>query len=361
MRIVNSSVSLYGNSSSVETHTKEESLKMWTGNTRPVFEGENPPAAGAAAEESPVKDILQISEEGRKAFESKIAKSAGCGICTDDEDLLAISDKDKQKIYLLQLMIEALTGKRLKFSMPKKVNSGGNDSVAAPAQTVAKQGWGLEYDLHETHYEKQAMSFSANGSVKTADGREINFDLVLNMSREFASRLDVSVRAGDAVPVDPLVINFASSSAALTNQKFSFDIDSDGKQDQISFVAPGSGFLAFDINNDGIINNGHELFGPQSGNGFSELAQYDNDNNGWIDENDDIYDKLRIWTKDENGNDKLFALGEKGIGAIFLGSTETAFDLKSSSNDTLGSIARSGVFLRENGTAGTIQHVDLVV
>ena len=210
-------------------------------------------------------------------------------------------------------------------------------------------------------YEKQDMSFSANGSVKTADGREINFGLELNMSREFASRLDVSIRAGDAVVKDPLVVNFANSTAALTNDKYSFDIDSDGIPDQISFAAAGSGFLAFDVNNDGTINNGLELFGPQSGNGFSELAQYDDDNNGWIDENDEIYDKLRIWTKDENGEDQLFALGVKGIGAIYLGNASTAFDLKTSNKDTLGSIARSGIFLRENGTAGTIQHVDLVV
>ncbi len=375
MRIDNSSVSLYGKSSSVEIHTKEESLKMWTGNTRPVFEGEKSPASAAGAVESPIKDFLQLSEEGRQALEKQIAESAGCGICTeDDEELLEISDKDKQKIYLLQRMIETVTGKKLKFVLPQKVGAGrrndghsigkmnaGRSAPAGQAQAAQRQGWGLEYDLREVHYEKQVMSFSANGSVKTADGKEIKFDLDLNMSREFASRLDVSIRAGDAVVKDPLVVNFANSTAALTNNKYSFDIDSDGVQDQISFASSDSGFLAFDINDDGKINNGRELFGPQSGNGFSELAQYDEDNNGWIDENDEIYDKLRIWTKDENGNDQLFALGAKGIGAIYLGSAATAFDLKTSSNDTLGSIARSGIFLRENGTAGTIQHVDLVV
>ncbi len=366
MRIESSSVSLYGKSSSAEIHTKEESMKMWTGNTRPVFEGENTPASAAAALGSPMKDILQLSEEGKQALEKQIAESSGTKMYTDDE-LLEINDRDKQKIYLLQKMIETLMGKRIKFVLPRKIDidrSGGNTVISlqgVQVQTAQRQGWGLEYDLHETHYEKQSMSFTAIGSVKTADGREIKFDLDLNMSREFESSLDVSIRAGDAVLKDPLIVNFSNSTAALTNNKYSFDIDSDGVQDQISFAASGSGFLAFDINNDGTINNGQELFGPQSGNGFNELAQYDEDKNGWIDENDDIYDKLRIWTKDENGNDQLFALGAKGIGAIYLGSAATAFDLKTSSNDALGSIARSGIFLRENGTAGTIQHVDLVV
>ncbi len=374
MRIDSSSVSLYGKSTSVEVHTKEESLKMWTGNTRPVFEGEKQPIPAAEAGFL-TADTLQLSQEGKEALEKQIGGTTGCSTCSDDEELLEISDKDKQKIYLLQKMIETLTGKRIKFLHPKKLNldkplsdkalekliSTGGVNAGGTGQAVQRQGWGLEYDLHEAHYEKQDMSFSAKGSVKTSDGKEIDFDLELNMSREFVSRTDVSMRAGDAVVKDPLVVNFGSSSASLTSQKYSFDIDSDGTSDQISFAGAGSGFLAFDINNDGTINNGSELFGPQSGNGFNDLAQYDSDINGWIDENDEIYDKLRIWTKDENGNDQLFAIGEKGIGAIYLGSAATAYDMKTSSNDTLGSIARSGIYLTENGKAGTIQHVDLVI
>lgn len=381
MRITDSSVSLYGASTSVEKHTKAESLKMWVGNTRPDFEGENR-AAPLPAPATQLPDILQLSEEGKKALEDKMNAASSCSCCGKDEDMFELGDEDKRKIYLVQKMIEFLTGKKLKFAVPRRIiseqNNGhghhanalasGSALSQAPgtnqpqlAQGVARQGWGMEYDLRETHYEKQTMSFSAEGSVKTADGREIRFDLDLNLSREFASSLNLSMRAGDAVKVDPLVVNFGNSSASLTNEKYWFDIDADGTDDQISFVGNGSGFLAFDINNDGIINNGSELFGPQSGNGFSDLSEYDSDNNGWIDENDDIYSKLRIWTKDAQGNDQLFALGAKGIGAIYLGSAATSFDLKTSANESLGSIARSGIFLRESGLAGTIQHVDLTI
>ncbi len=387
MRITDSSVSLYGASTSVEKHTKEESLKTWVGNTRPNFEGENriglfgssvsQPAAQPVALPS---DILQLSEEGKKALEEKMNAPSFCVSCSRDGEIYELDDEDKGRIYLVQKMIEFLTGKKLKFSVPRRIGTEQNKghshhgtshnngsiqfpgaSVLQPAQGLQRQGWGLEYDLRETHYEKQTMSFSSEGTVKTADGREISFDLNLNLSREFASNLNISLRAGDAVKVDPLVVNFGSASATLTNEKYQFDIDADGIEDQISFVGEGSGFLAFDINNDGTINDGSELFGPESGNGFSDLSAYDKDNNGWIDENDDIYSKLRIWTKDANGNDQLFALGAKGIGAIYLGNVSTAFDIKTSSNDSLGSIARSGIFLRENGGAGTIQHVDLVV
>jgi hypothetical protein len=243
-----------------------------------------------------------------------------------------------------------------------KVQNAQTQALQAQIQAHGPQGWGLEYDLHQSSYEKQTMSFSANGAVKTADGRAISFNLDLNMSQEISSNLNVSVRAGDAVvKVDPLVINYDGPTAALTENTFSFDLDNDGDSDQISFATGGSGFLAFDVNQDGTINNGSELFGPQSGNGFNDLSVYDSDSNGWIDENDDIYNKLRIWSKDENGNDQLFALGEKGIGAIYLGNVGTAFDVRSSQNQTQGSIARTGVYLKENGTAGTIQHVDIAL
>jgi hypothetical protein len=45
---------------------------------------------------------------------------------------------------------------------------------------------------------------------------------------------------------------------------------------------------------DGRVNDGRELFGPITGDGFAELAAYDDDGNNWIDENDGIYDNLSI-------------------------------------------------------------------
>jgi hypothetical protein len=111
----------------------------------------------------------------------------------------------------------------------------------------------------------------------------------------------------------------------------------------------------------GLIFCGTELFGPQTGNGFLELAAYDEDGNGWIDENDSIYNQLVIWTKDENGEDQLFALGEKGIGAIYLGHLATPFALTDAQQQEQGEIAQTGIFLKENGQAGLIQHIDLVV
>ena len=62
----------------------------------------------------------------------------------------------------------------------------------------------------------------------------------------------------------------------------------------------------------------------------------------------------------ENGADRLYTLKEKGLGAIYLGSSETDYTLKSAASGQVnGQIRRSGVFLYENGMAGTIAHVDM--
>jgi len=107
-----------------------------------------------------------------------------------------------------------------------------------------------------------------------------------------------------------------------------------------------------------VIENGNELFGAKSGNGFEELRGYDNDKNGWIDENDPIFNKLRIWHKTEK-KDELIAIGEVGIGAIYLGDITTPFEIKDSSNDLMGVMRKSSFFVFENGNGGMISQIDL--
>lgn len=209
--------------------------------------------------------------------------------------------------------------------------------------------------------EAESTSFQGCGVVKTADGREITFGISLEMSRSFYQKYESFVQE-DYIVTDPLMINLDSNVASVSDQKFMFDLDADGKEESISFAGEGSGFLSLDKNGDGVINDGNELFGTKSGNGFADLAEYDKDGNNWIDESDDVFKDLKVWTKDENGEDKLLSLKEAGIGAIYLGSTSTEFSLKDKeTNQTDGIIRRTGVYLKESGEAGTVQHVDLAM
>lgn len=207
--------------------------------------------------------------------------------------------------------------------------------------------------------ENESTSFSTKGIVRTADGREISFNVDIGMSRKFTRYLGEELEIAKVNTCDPLVLNFDGDVAALIDQKFFFDIDGDGEEDEVSYLGSGSGYLALDKNGDGVINDGSELFGPKNGSGFADLAAYDEDGNGWIDEGDAIWSKLKIWCKNADGTDTLYTLAEKGVGAICLQNASTDFSLNGADNRTNGIIRSTGIFLYENGNVGTVQHLDV--
>ena len=211
-----------------------------------------------------------------------------------------------------------------------------------------------------TYSETEETGFHASGRACTEDGRTINFDINILMSRSYMEYMNVSIPTMADALCDPLVVNIGSDTADVRDQTFKFDLDADGTEDEISMLGKGSGFLALDKNGDGKINDGSELFGTKSGDGFGDLREYDSDGNGWIDENDDVFSKLKVWCKDENGKDILMDLKEADIGAIFLGEQQTEFSLGGADGYRDGVIRSTGVFLRESTDAvGTVQHVDL--
>lgn len=225
------------------------------------------------------------------------------------------------------------------------------DGTSGSTVTVSEQ-----YCYEET----ENTTFSTQGTVTCADGRKIDFSLNLEMSRSFQEYYEESYTLEEVSLCDPLVINLDGNIAELSDQTFFFDIDADGEKDEISRLASGSGYLALDKNGDGMINDGSELFGTRSGNGFADLAAYDSDRNGFIDEGDEIWNKLKIWMMDETGKPQLVSLADKGVGAVCLSSAPSDFSLTGEDNTLRGKIRRTGFFLYESGAAGSVQHVDLV-
>lgn len=210
-----------------------------------------------------------------------------------------------------------------------------------------------DVSIHKEYKESQKLDVSMSGFIQTNSKRiELNMDI--SMSYSFVSEHQILRQQF----FDPLVLNFDGELPGLDTQKFSFDIDNDGKSDQISMLKSGSGFLALDKNANNTIDDGNELFGTLNGNGFSDLKRYDSDGNNWIDENDPILKDLRIWMKSEN-KDELIALGELGIGALYLGNTKGQFDIKGDENETLGRIRANGLYLNEDGTSGVMSQIDL--
>ena len=343
MKIENSTIAMASVHQLEDRHTVVEDLRVWV----------DPPG------QSTIRDNVSLSDQGKD-------------LATQGTSSESIYDIEKTiendpRLFLIKKIIEALTGREIKTLKSSDEEDSAQSAAAEPEIEKAqpspertRDGWGVRYEYHETYSERENTTFQAAGIVKTADGQEIRFNIDLQMAREFGQSTDLTFRAGDAL-IDPLVINFGGKAAELTDQRFAFDLNSDGADEEIPFVTGGSGILVFDRNGDGQANNGSELFGPRTGNGFAELAQLDRSRDGWIDENDVDYANLFLWTKDMNGNNILHGLKESGVGAIYIPSLETSFDLKDTSHNLKGQIERTGVYLGEDGQAGTIQQIDVTV
>ena len=113
-----------------------------------------------------------------------------------------------------------------------------------------------------------------------------------------------------------------------------FDFDGDGIKNGSGWVSPDDGFLVFDRNGDGLINDGGELFGSNTvkydgsglcADGYEALAQEDTNGDGLVNHLDDNWLNLKVW-RDVNQNGQtddgeLFTLAELGITGFEVGSS----------------------------------------
>jgi hypothetical protein len=233
----------------------------------------------------------------------------------------------------------------------------GSAQPAQPAATqpTARAGFGLEYDRVAVHAEAETLQVAAQGQVTTTDGRSIDFSYALLQSRQSVQREEVHVRLGDAKQVDPLALDLDGNGVQLGAGKMGFDLNNDGTAEQVSQLGSGDAWLALDRNGNGRIDNGSELFGPSTGSGFGELRALDGDGNGFIDEGDAAFGQLKLWRPSADGGGALTSLSDAGVGAISVASVASEFALQG------GATRETGVYLRESGVAGAVQHVDLDV
>ncbi len=347
-----------------EEHSVTERLDYWL--DQPV------PSASPSGEAQPQEPAVAVDLSRAGSLLAMYRQTEKLDLSTP------LDSRSRLNMMIIEAMYKAITGRDLNMTVPAGAQPQSDTKTQAdpttqagtrtlnveaspPVQIMSRgSGPGLTYQRHERYQEQETMRFQAEGVVRTADGREIRFSVAMNMSREFVQESNLNIEMGSK-KIDPLVINFDGLGASLDQTRFEFDLDSDGTTEQIASLRPGSGYLALDRNGDGSINNGSELFGPSSGRGFAELAAYDEDGNHFIDEGDSIYHQLRIWITNEDGSTQLAALGDKNIGAIFLGHVSSPFQLKDVNNNSLGEVANSGIYLTEDGKAGVVQEINLTV
>lgn len=216
----------------------------------------------------------------------------------------------------------------------------------------------LEFVLMQSHYyEFEQTQFSAEGSITLSDGTESNFSYHMSYTREFESFSQSLVAQRELQ--DPLVINFSDRPMSLLEDRFEFDLNNDGKLQNLSQLSEGAAFIALDKNNNGKIDNGSELFGAQTGDGFAELETYDQDQNGVINKNDAIFEQLLVWRPGENGT--LIKLSDTGVDTLTLQTVDTPYRFTDNHNQTLGQMRQSSIYANQNGSVGGLHQIDLAV
>ncbi len=143
-----------------------------------------------------------------------------------------------------------------------------------------------------------------------------------------------------------------------------FDHDGNGFKENSGWVGQDDGLLVRDINGNGEIDNGGELFGNQTllsngekaTNGFEALKDLDSNNDGVFDSLDEAWNQVMIW-QDKNSNGKvdtgeLITLESAGISGINLDYThQEVVDANGNKH------AQSGTIIKNDGTSGNITDV----
>lgn len=392
MKIASSNIALQSDHSKKEQHYVAETLRVRNGDnisveTQRTYLGQSENSSQTKVSLS--EKALQLLQNEQENVNKNANENANANLlrrfvqnnnAVQNNEIGAPEDP---KLLLIRAIIEAITGKSIKFvgesaanqsdkansttptmaNIANIANANGGEVIAVSSGNTA---FGLRYNSNEVIKENETTNFSASGIIKTADGKEIQFQCDLSMQRSFYLDNSTEIFMGASTDrkslCDPLIINFAGTAAELKNTTFAFDLNADGSAENIQELAAGSAFLVLDKNKDGKINNGNEMFGTQSGDGFADLSVYDEDGNGWIDENDSVYNSLGVWNNSAYGG-KIRSLKEAGIGAIYLQNANTEFSIKDkTTNELQGQIRKTGIFLNEkNGNIGTIQHVDLAI
>lgn len=256
---------------------------------------------------------------------------------------------------MVETMLAMLFGPRAdlgSIAWPGPARSGKTASEqAAAVLDLPRPRWQITQTEHISETER--CEFAASGKVCLADGSTRQFDLGYTLQRS-----EEITRTVSRTLIDPLVVDGAAPRAALSDASVDFDLDSDGKLERMRLPGAGSAFLFLDRNHNGRADNGSELFGPETGNGFAELARLDSDRNGWIDEGDPAFADLRLWQGMEEDRQLVRRLDEAGVGALATLAAETPFALKEH-GEQVGQMRSSSVWLGETGGAGVVRQIDV--
>jgi hypothetical protein len=266
-----------------------------------------------------------------------------------------LTDEQEQTLLILEKVFGAKT--RRMHSRASSSSGASEQPTQPPAEGT---GIGIRYDRVEQVTEREASVVQFSGRIDTADGRQLQVTLHSEQERTHVRREEFHLTAGDPELIDPLVLDLDGNGIHVGSATFTIDLNEDGQQEQIARLASGDAFLVYDRNSNGQLDDGGELFGPRSGDGFAELTRLDQDGNGFIDEADQAFGHLRLGRIAGDGSVQLQGLLASDVGALSLQALDSPFSHKQD-EQLLAQSRASAYFLHESdGRAGLLSQVDFV-
>lgn len=252
-------------------------------------------------------------------------------------------------------MFDALSAPR-PSALDKQLDAGLRDSLDYQIlrRTLMPKGEQPAPEAAAAEIEEARSAPPAAQAPADATAQAASFQQVLQQ-RE----LELNVTANpQPQKTDPLVLDLAGNGFATRglDDAVRFDLDADGRSDRISAPSGDDALLALDRNGNGRIDDGRELFGDQNGaaSGFAELAKYDDNDDGHIDAQDAVFERLRLLRFDAEGRQHSQSLSRAGVAAIELGARDVKIAL-----GAYDEIAQLGRFEFVDGRSG--QAADLLL
>lgn len=281
----------------------------------------------------------------RNGPESKQTPTNGDGFISREQDM---------QLHILERMFgfEGIRNVVIDSARATQIHSSSLSYESSLQQSNAAIGF--EDHLHYESFSQ--FQYEMSGSFETEDGQRFEFDFSLDHQRSVLLERQRSIEAHTDM-IDPLALDLDGNGISLAPGDFAFDIDLDGALDQLAELMGADAWLALDRNGNGNIDDGSELFGPASGNGFTELALLDDNQDGLINKDDEHFADLVLFRPGET----LMSIEQAGIKVLSVEAQANRFNLfAAESHELLGRISQTSAFLAEGGRGGGLHHVDLI-
>lgn len=269
--------------------------------------------------------------------------------------------KHSLNIQIIQRMVKSITGQDLQLFSPQALQDQAEQvSVQEPTQaptTSADSNTGLVYQQSSAYFESQTITFNAQGSINTKDGQSINFSVSLSMSHILYQETNLTLQAG-APDSAPMTVNFEGMSAELTSTHFEFAFDTNGSPGQVNTVNSNDNPQVSVPKQTDTVTDESEPAAQSSDNTESPAVE-NTKNSQLISMAKFVYQQLRVWQRHADGSQQLLALGEKNLGALYLGHITTPLQPKTTdSNSALPTTAEGNMNLPQTNQTDTTQQIN---